>query len=238
MQNKIHRIALLTAAFALAAMPLTAQVIPAGLDRWVTPADGRTKFSFPAGDVESLCGAPVSSTWNHEVRLTGVPAPGWDWDTSVARLNSVNFTTTTTSVTVPIQVKRLELRSLASQATPCGSLNWRVTTVDNQPITKMKIVKTSARGGNFFATISVRVLFNATNAQTGAAVGQLFYTLDLPDTAAGTPWSFNPTTGVFRPGIDTAENCIDVLRQKLVTATGDHVYFIENLIAQGKCYRN
>lgn len=233
MQRKIYRVAVLTAALTLAAMPLTAQVIPAGEDRWVTPPTGQTKFSFPSGDVESLCGAPVSADWNHEVGLTGVPEPGWDWDTSVARLNSVSLSTTT-GVTVPIQVKRLVFRSLASQRTPCGEIDWHVKTFGNQPITKMKIVKTSPRGGKFYATISVRVVFDAVDANSGASLGQLFYTLDLPDNN-GVPWSFDPYSGVFRPGIDTAENCIDVLRQKLLTATGDHVYFIENMIAQGKC---
>lgn len=237
MQRMNYRVAVLTAAFALAAMPLTAQTIPAGEDRWVTPANGSTNFSFPSGDVESLCGAPVSAAWDHQVLLTGVPEPGWDWDTSVARLNSVTFAATTTSVTVPIQVRRLEFRSLASQNTPCGLIDWHVKTFGNQPITKMNITKTSPRGGKFYATISVRVVFEATNAQSGALVGQLFYTLDLPDNT-GVPWSFDPSSGIFRPGIDTAENCIDVLRQKLLTATGRHVYYIEDMIAQGRCHRN
>lgn len=230
----LRKIYLSTAVLALVAMPLAAQIIPAGEDRWVTPATGQTKFSFPSGDVESLCGAPVSAGWDHQVLLTGVPEPGWDWDTSVARLTSVSFSATTTSVSVPIQVKRLEFRSLASQRTPCGLLDWHVKTFENQPITKMKITKTSSKGGVFYATISVRVVFEATDAQSGASVGKLFYTLDLPDNT-GVPWSFDPSTGVFRPGIDTAENCIDVLRQKLLTATGSHVYFIENMIAQGRC---
>ena len=33
------------------------------------------------------------------------------------------------------------------------------------------------------------------------------------------------------------KNCIDVLRDKISTLPARHKYFIENLIAKGKCYR-
>jgi hypothetical protein len=225
--------ALLLVAVLAAALPVTAQIIPAGEDRWVTPGDGRTFFKFPPGDVESLCGAPPSSAWDHTVRLTGVPDPGEDWDTVVARLDDADVSADTGGfATVPIQVTRLVFRSLAPQETPCGVLLWYVKAVDHQPITKMSIQNLSGRGGIFKATISVRVIFEATDSR-GNVVGTLFYTLDLPDNT-GVPWSFGPS-GIFRPGIDEGDNCIDVLREKLGTATGDHVYYIENLIAQGKC---
>ena len=56
MFRSMVRIAALSAAVALVlALPATAQYLPAGEDRWVTPNDGSTYFTFPAGDVESLC---------------------------------------------------------------------------------------------------------------------------------------------------------------------------------------
>jgi len=218
------------AAAVVAALPAAAQFIPAGDDRWVTPGDGSTFFEFPVGDVESLCGAPVSFNWNRTVRLVGVPDPGEDWDTVVTRLKDADVSSGFDSV--PIQVTRLVFRSLGPQETPCREIFWTVKAIDHQPITKMEIYRSSERGGKFLATISVRVVFEATDAG-GALLGYLYYTLDLPDDT-GVPWSFGPS-GNFRPGIDESENCIDVLREKLGTATGNHVYYIENLIAQGKC---
>ena len=220
-------------ALVLTVLPATAQIIPAGPDRWVTPGDGRTVFEFPAGDVESLCGAPVSFGWDRTVALTGVPVAGADWDTEVTRLDDADVSGG--SATVPIQVTRLEFRSLAPHETPCGEIVWSVKAIDEQQVTLMEIEKTSERGGIFLADISVRVVFTGTDT-SGTQIGTLYYTMDLPDTT-GTPWSFGPSgpSGGFRPGIDENEDCIEVLRQKLTTATGDHVYFIENLIAQGKC---
>ena len=76
----------------LAALPAAAQ-IPPGPDYWVTPDNGRTFFTFPNGDVESLCGAPPSTAWNHRVNLRGVPVAA-DYDTVVQRLDKAVFDTT------------------------------------------------------------------------------------------------------------------------------------------------
>jgi hypothetical protein len=99
----------------------------------------------------------------------------------------------------------------------------------------MKLRRTSTSGGTFSANIVVNVEFKATDA-AGNYLGSLFYTRELPDPDGGTPWSFGPG-GVFRAGMDTANNCINVLRQKLSTfaPTSSHYYFISNLIAQGNC---
>ncbi|MCP3964665.1 MAG: hypothetical protein GY719_43110 [bacterium] len=224
--------ALTLAAVLLAALPAAAQVIPAGDDRWVTPADGTTYFTFPAGDVESLCGAPASFGWDRTVKLTGVPDPGEDWDTVVTRLADADVSSG--YAVVPIQVTRLYFSSITEHRTPCGEINWRVKSIDNQPVTEMAIYNESGRGGTFKATISVRVVFAATDA-SGATLGYLYYTRDLPDTT-GVPWSFDGN-GTFRPGIDENDDCTQVLRDKIATLPAGHGYFIENLIAQGKCTR-
>ena len=78
----------------------------------------------------------------------------------------------------------------------------------------MKITKTSKKGGIFFAELALRVEMRASRPAPEAYVGSLFYDIKLPDPAGGTPWSFGPTN-VFRPGMNEADNCIQVLREKL-----------------------
>lgn len=229
-----QRIATGLTLLALAAVPASALTIPAGKDLWVTPPNGATNFEFKSGEVESLCGAPVDDSWDHKVLLTGVPLPGTDYDTVVGRLDKAVFNSSGTATT-RIQVSHLGFKSLVSQRTPCGDIDWQVGLFGRQPITSMTLRQTSDRGGIFLAKIVVSIEFRAHVG--GAYIGSLYYNnLELPDTAAaGTPWSLNPATGAFRAGMDTAENCIDVLRRKLLTATGDHIYFISDMIAQGRC---
>jgi hypothetical protein len=222
----------------LTALPAAAAVtIPSGDDKWVTPNNGQTHFGFKNGDVESLCGAPASTTWNHNVSLRGVPVTGTDYDTIVRRLSPATFDTSGNASTTVV-VTRLELVSSAPQATPCGSLNWRVSLSGAQAATPMKfaLTSTSPVGGVFAADIAVNVVFRATNAATGATVGSLFYNIVLPDPATGTPWSFGKT-GVYRAGITPTDDCIAVLRQKLLTypTTSSHYYWISDMIAQGLC---
>ncbi len=215
------------------ALPALAQTIPAGKDFWVTPNNGRTDFKFPANDVELLCGAPPSATWNHTVTLKGVPAPGSDYDTVVARLDNAVFNSSLQAST-RIQVAQLSFVSAAPQATPCGTINWTVNLSGPQAVTLMRLRRTSATGGVFSADIAVSVEFRAFVG--GTYLGSLFYNITLPDPATGTPWSFGPT-GAFRAGMTTANDCVDVLRQKLLTYSpdSDHFYFISNMIAQGQC---
>lgn len=222
----------------LAALPAAAQ-IPPGDDPWVTPGNGLTKFNFPDGDVESLCGLPPIAGWNHSVALEGVPVPGADYDTVVSRLDHATFDSNGVATT-RIQVTRLEFASINPQATPCGPLSWRARLFGPQTETRMVIRKTSPRGGIFTADIDVSIEFQATDAN-GQYIGSLFYSLVLPDpgsgTSAGTPWSFNADGTQFRPGMTETENCIDVLRKKLATYApdSDHFYYISDMISQGRC---
>jgi hypothetical protein len=234
----MNRNALRNAAFVLflvtlMALPAVAQTIPPGKDFWVTPNNSQTDFTFPAGDVESLCGAPASTTWNHKVLLKGIPATGSDYDTVVARLDKAVFDTTLQAST-RIQVVELRFASAASQSTPCGTLDWTVGLAGQQAVTMMKLRRTSPTGGVFSADIAVSVQFQATRG--GVYLGSLFYNIVLPDPQNGTPWSFG-TSGQFRAGMTEANDCIDVLREKLLQYSPDssHFYYISNMIAQGQC---
>lgn len=220
----------------LAAVPALAQrVIPGGKDVWVTPANGQTAFTFPDGDVESLCGAAPSSAWGHQVALEGVPMTGSDWDTMVVRLDDAVFNSSGVAQT-RAQVARLEFRSISTTVTPCGTLYFTVGLAGSQPVTTMTIVRTTPGGGLFSADIAVSVEIKAFEIHHGDYYGSLFYSFVLPNPAGGTPWSLGPNGG-FRPGMTTANNCVDVLRQKLTqySTTSSHYYFISNMIAQGQC---
>ena len=222
----------------LAALPAMSQVIPAGKDFWVTPANGQTYFTFPAGDVESLCGAPKSDFWDHRVALSGVPVAGSDYDTVVGRIDDAVFDAAGYAKT-RVQVAHLAFRG-SSLRTPCGSINWRVGLTSPQRVTSMEIRLTSSKGGIFNAQLAVDVEFRGFHANTGAYVGSLFYGFDLPDpssgTGSGTPWSFGPN-GEFRAGMTELDDCIDVLRKKLNLYSPDssHFYYISDMIAAGKC---
>jgi hypothetical protein len=220
---------------ALAAMPLTAQVIPKGTDFWRTPANG-TKFKFPDKDVESLCKARPNPNWNHTVTLRGIPAQGSDWDSAVARLVDATFDKSGNAST-RVQFQSLSLISTAASDTPCGKVFWTARLAKGrQPITPMKITKRSEKGGIFSAELALRVEMQANRADTGAYVGSLFYDIKLPDPAGGTPWSFG-AANAFRPGMTETNDCIQVLRDKLGTFPpgSQHFYFISDMIAKGQC---
>ncbi len=142
----------------LVALPALAQPnVPPGKDFWVTPANGQTFFTFPAGDVEALCGAPVSATWNHVVTFTGVnlsTSTVTAYDTMIARLDNAVFNTNGVATT-RVQVQALSFRSTATTSTPCGPLNWNAGLAGVQNTSQMTIRRTSATGGVFFAELFI-----------------------------------------------------------------------------------
>ncbi|PYQ64807.1 MAG: hypothetical protein DMF53_06680 [Acidobacteria bacterium] len=219
----------------VAALPAAAQVINPGNDFWTTPANGQTYFTFPSGDVESLCGAVLSNTWDHKLVLQGTPLGNPAYDTVVARLDQAVFDPTGTATT-RVVVKALSFGSSAPQATPCGTLTWTAGLAGNQGITTMTLHRTSATGGYFNADLSVAVELRATDAN-GKYIGSLFYNFALKDPGgSGTPWSIDQN-GVFRAGMTPANDCIAVLRQKLAATPTDsqHYYYISDMIARGQC---
>lgn len=231
MNRQLLRTSLLAlVAVGLFALPAGAQIIPAGADNWVTPGDGLTFFTFPPGDVEALCNRPPTNDWDRRASLQGVPVPGVDWDTQVVRLADADLSSG--SATVPIVVKHLHFASSAPHCTPCGKLKWQVRAASAQPKTAMTITQSSENGGTFEALIAVSVEFTATN-QAGIPLGSLFYSMSLPD-PGGTPWTFGGPTG-WRPGIDEAEDCTEILREKISTMPAFHAYRIEEMIAEGRC---
>jgi hypothetical protein len=221
----------------LAALSASAQTILPGSDFWTTPANGQTTFTFPAGDVESLCGATPSTGWDHKAVFQGVPPPtGPAYDTVVSRLDKAVFDSTGTAKT-RIQLKSLSFGSTGVQKTPCGPLTWQVRLAGAQGTTTMVLHRTSANGGYFNADLAIKAEMRAFNG-SNVYIGSLFYDVSLPDPTSGTPWSFG-SAGEFRAGMTETNNCIDVLRQELSLYTTDssHYYFISDMIARGQCER-
>jgi len=219
----------------LAALPAAAQVIPAGNDFWVTFPDNQTVFTFPEGEVEALCGLPPLSGWDRKVALKGVPAPGSDFDTVVARIDNAVFDAAGNAQT-RIILKHLAFTTIGSHRTPCGDLTWQVDNFGNQAVTMMRLRNLSGKGGVFSADIAVNVEFKGFDTN-GNYVGSLFYNFILPNPPGGTPWSFGPD-GQFRAGMTETDDCIDVLRKKLADpkyADPSHQYRISDMIAAGQC---
>ena len=220
----------------LAVLPATAQqIIPPGDDFWVTFPDGQTVFTFPEGDVESLCGLAPVSGWSPTVTLKGIPAAGSDYDTVVQRMDTAVFDAAGNAQT-RIVLRHLAFASIHELATPCGVLHWRVRNFGPQAVTMMRLRRLTPMGGIFSADIAVNVEFQAFDP-SDTYVGSLFYNFVLPDPQNGTPWSFGPG-GVFRAGMTEANNCIDVLRKKLADPKykdPSHQYRISKMIAAGQC---
>lgn len=234
---KLLRFGLAFALLALvAALPAAAQ-IPAGPDRWVTPSNGQTFVVIPDTEIAALCGAVGNPTLNHKIPMVGSPVIDVnDWDTEVRRLDKATFVNRVASTR--IQVSVLNFRSIGAHQTACGQNTFSAHLAGAQPITNMTLRQTHANGGVFFADIRVSTQVRVYNV-AGAVVGSVPFVANLPSPATGTPYTW-VAGGAFKPGIDSSagpESCVPALRAKQATYPVDssHYYFIENLIAQGKC---
>lgn len=236
---KVLRFTVVLVALAIfAALPASAQTIPAGPDNWVTPNGGQTFVVIPDGELEALCAKPADDTWNHQVPMIGIPAvDAVDWDTSVRRLDKATFVNNL--ATTRIVVAALNFKGLETRQTPCGLNSFSAHLRGAQPITKMTLRKTHANGGLFFADIKVVTEIRVYDANSGAQIGAIPFAATLPSPATGTPFTVN-TAGAFKPGIDSSagpESCVPALREKQAGYPVDssHYYYIEDLIAQGLC---
>jgi hypothetical protein len=153
----------------LAAVPAFAanRVITNGVDLWVTKGNGRTfadfsKESLPAG---FFCSG--SEPFTGKVVLRGVPIatgqPGilGPTDTIIQRLDNATFNKRGVATT-RIQMRAMQFESVAPVKTACGDFKLTVTLDGEQPITTMRIVRDSAKGGRFYAPIWVNVKLSFT----------------------------------------------------------------------------
>lgn len=234
----MHRSRALLFVFALlavAALPAAAQNIPAGNDYWTTYGTGNTYVNLPAGELESLCGLPPTAGWNRTLRFRGVPVFA-DSDTIVRRLDNATFSTTTgNTATVRVQVTGLRFQGLTTYSTPCGPVTVQATLNGQQPITSMKITRTSATGGFFNSQLRVNAQLIFTHAGTTTELGRLFYNFDLPD-PGNTVWSYGGIGG-WRPAVNAANDCFATARAKIQTYPdpASHEYYISYYQSRGIC---
>lgn len=233
---KMLRFGLALASLALvAALPVSAQ-IPAGPDRWVTPPNGQTFVVIPDTEIAALCGEVGNPDLDHKIPMVGSPViDATDWDTEVRRLDKATFVNRVASTR--IVVSQLNFKGIDVHETACGRNTFSAHLAGDQPITKMTLRQTHTNGGVFFADIHVSTKVVVYDA-SGAVLGSVPFFAKLPSPATGTPYTW--VGGVFKPGIDSSagpESCVPALRAKQATYPVDssHYYFIENLIAQGKC---
>ena len=148
----------------LAALPAAAapvRSIENGIDVWVTPGDGTSYIKFDQEPIPKGFFCPNSAAFKGRVALKGRPlttgAPGelGGADTIVQRLDNAVFDAKGVATT-RIQIRALQLESVAPLKTTCGDFYLRVTLSGTQPTTKMRIIKDDESSGRFVAPIKVR----------------------------------------------------------------------------------
>ena len=87
---------------------------------------------------------------------TGIPKELGATDTILLRLDDAVFDKKGVAVT-RLQVKALQLASVAPIKTSCGEYRLRVTLNGPQPVTRMQILQDSPDGGRFVAPLSLRI---------------------------------------------------------------------------------
>ncbi len=155
---------------ALPAFAGTVRTIQNGIDVWRTPADGTSFVDFAKNPIPKGFFCNKSAAFTGRVVLqgrplaTGTPGELGGVDTIVQRLDDATFDGRGVAVT-RVQLRALQLESVAPIKTTCGDFNIRVSLNGTQPTTKMRIIREDESSGRFEAPIQVRfkISFLATN---------------------------------------------------------------------------
>jgi len=160
------------ALLALAAVPAwAAENVQSGADYWHTTT-GFTFTSFVQEPLPAGFFCPGSKPFNGTINLRGVPlatepasALG-ETDTIVRRLDKAVFNAKGESTT-RIQLMALSLASVKPVDTGCGLYNVTASLGGEQPVTEMKIARTSDFGGSYIAPLelNVRLVFTPVSGQ-------------------------------------------------------------------------
>lgn len=162
---------------ALLAVPVFAadRAIYNGVDLWRTMADGSTHADFSKTPIPAgfFCGK--SEPFTGRIGFKGVPVatniPGAleKTDTIVQRLDDAVFNKNGVAQT-RLQVRSLNFESIAPIQTACGQFTAKVSLDgEQQPVTRMRIIRENAAGGRFLAPISVNVKISFTPVGRPAA---------------------------------------------------------------------
>src|SRR4051794_6919720 len=159
----------------LVALPIAAapiHTVQNGIDVWRTPGDGTTFVKFDTNPIPKGFFCANSEAFSGRVVLrghplaTGTPGELGGADTIVQRLDDAIFDNSGVATT-RIQLRALQLESVAPIKTSCGSYNVRVTLGGTQPITKMRITRETGSNGRFEAPIGVQYKITFFPTQVG-----------------------------------------------------------------------
>jgi hypothetical protein len=188
----------------LLALPASAgETIYRGIDTWSTPADGATYTDFASHPIPAGFFCAGSRAFTGKVALHGVPiataTPGelGVTDTIVERLDDAAFNGSGMAVT-RLQLRSLNLASIAPVQTDCGAYNVRVALAGTQPTTRMRIYKDDDHGGRFLAPLAVNVKLTFTPVLGGAGHELMQQVHFAADPRA--PWSFERGKSLSRSG--------------------------------------
>ncbi|HYG64615.1 MAG TPA: hypothetical protein VEL74_18695 [Thermoanaerobaculia bacterium] len=164
MRMSIRAAAVVAPMLALAAgVPVSADnVVRKGVDAWTT-VKGFTQTSFAKDPIPAGFFCEGSQPFTGTIVMKGAPLAtkpaqglGEPADTVVARLDDAVFNAKG-EATTRIQLKALSLAGLEPIETGCGLYDVSVRLDGEQPVTTMKIVKTSAKGGSYEAPLALNV---------------------------------------------------------------------------------
>jgi hypothetical protein len=161
--KKLSVLALVCFAILLAVPVFAADhAITNGIDLWKTPGDGTTFADFSKQSIPAGFFCNKSAAFTGKIVFRGVPIataqPGvlGVTDTIVQRLDNAAFNKRGVATT-RIQVRAMQFESVAPVQTACGPFNAYVRLDGEQPVTTMRIVRDSEKGGRFYAPISVDI---------------------------------------------------------------------------------
>lgn len=167
------------ALLALAPTALAGNVIYAGIDAWITPADGSTFASFKDDPIPAGFFCNESEIFDGVIAFKGKPVavvPEGSLggaDTVVLRTSDAVFDAQSLTMTQS-QVKALNLVSIDPVITSCGRFDVSVTLNGEQPLTDMVIVEESRYGGSYRAPLVVNVTMAFTPVEDPDAVPLVF----------------------------------------------------------------
>jgi hypothetical protein len=213
--------------FLLGISPLAAEpVIQRGIDVFTTPGDGQSFFDFSYNPIPAGFFCKDSKAFTGRVAYKGLPlttgAPGqlWGADTVIERLDDAAFDDKGAAVT-RIRFRALSLVSIAPIKTACGKFHVYVSLAGKQRVTKMSILRTQEKGGNFVAPLAVdaRVTFIPVKPSRNKTTRKLELTTSFTFPATPLPWSL--TAGTQRTGPVAVDTDGDLAPDDLVSSTSN-----------------
>jgi hypothetical protein len=161
----------LLAALSAAAAPI--HTLQNGIDVWKTAGDGTTFVKFNQTPIPRGFFCANSEAFTGKIVLqgrplaTGTPGELDGADTIVQRLDDATFDGSGVATT-RVQMRALQLESVAPIKTSCGDYNVRVTLNGTQPTTTMKITREADSNGRFEAPLKVRYKITFSPTRVGA----------------------------------------------------------------------